>query len=272
MGRRQTILALAAIGQVLLLVGLEATTAGFLAGLLYAAGMLLLLNGAMRRAERACFGPADLVTLTRAVLVGGVTALVVDGMATGTTVLPALVATAAVALVLDAVDGAVARHTGTSTAVGARFDMETDAFLILVLSVHVAGRIGPWVLAIGLMRYAFVAAGRVLPWLRGSLPPNLAAKTVAALQAVVLVIACVAGPVVSGVLVAAALVALTWSFGRDIRRLHRTIEPRPAPDRTKNVTARRVVHHVQTRRRGAAHGGLRGTWTGHADVRHQTAR
>ena len=37
--------------------------------------------------------------------------------------------------VLDAVDGHVARRTGTATAFGARFDMEVDAFLIVVLSV-----------------------------------------------------------------------------------------------------------------------------------------
>ena len=67
-----------------------------------------------------------------------------------------------VALVLDWVDGQVARRTGTVTAFGARFDMEVDAFLILVLSVYVAGSFGPWVLAIGLARYALLAAERVL--------------------------------------------------------------------------------------------------------------
>ena len=43
-----------------------------------------------------------------------------------------------VALALDGVDGQVARRTGTVSALGARFDMEVDAFLVLVLSVHVA--------------------------------------------------------------------------------------------------------------------------------------
>ncbi len=41
----------------------------------------------------------------------------------------ALVALASAALVLDAVDGQVARRTGTATALGARFDGEVDAFL-----------------------------------------------------------------------------------------------------------------------------------------------
>ena len=40
-----------------------------------------------------------------------------------------------VALALDGVDGQVARRTRTVSALGARFDMEVDAFLVLVLSV-----------------------------------------------------------------------------------------------------------------------------------------
>ena len=45
---------------------------------------------------------------------------------------------AAVALALDPADGWLARRTGTASALGARFDGEVDAFLILALSVYVA--------------------------------------------------------------------------------------------------------------------------------------
>ena len=41
---------------------------------------------------------------------------------------------ASVALILDGVDGKVARRTRNASAFGARFDMEVDAFLILVFS------------------------------------------------------------------------------------------------------------------------------------------
>ena len=95
----------------------------------------------------------------------------------------------AVALVLDDVDGRVARRTGTASPLGARFDMEVDAFLILVLSVYVARSVGSWVLAIGLARYAYVAAGWVLPWLREPVPPRYWGKVVAAIQGIVLTIA-----------------------------------------------------------------------------------
>jgi phosphatidylglycerophosphate synthase len=213
--------------QLLLLAGLAAAFGlgplGVLAGVVYAAALLGLLSGAMRRANRSAFGPADVVTLTRALLVGGVTALVADELLTGAAALPALVVLAAVALALDAVDGQVARRTGTSSAVGARFDMEVDAFLILVLCVHVTGIVGPWVLAIGAMRYAFVAAGWALPWLRGPLPPSYLGKTVAALQGIVLVLAAteLLAPTAATLLVGAALAMLCCSFGRDVLRLRR---------------------------------------------------
>ncbi|GAA4711617.1 hypothetical protein GCM10023215_62510 [Pseudonocardia yuanmonensis] len=219
--------AAAAGAQLVLLTALTAATglgpAGWLAGAAYAAGLHALLGGAARRARAETLGPADLVTLGRAVLIGGVTALVVDGLGSvGPAVLP-LVGLASVALALDFVDGRVARRTGTASALGARFDMETDAFLLLVLSVQVAAVAGPWVLVIGGLRYAFVAAGRVLPWLTGSLPPRFSAKAVAAAQGIVLVVAA-AGilPVAAAVvLVAGALTALLWSFGRDTLVLYR---------------------------------------------------
>jgi phosphatidylglycerophosphate synthase len=228
-------LAVGAAAQVLLLAGVAAGPGlgpvGALAGLALAAGSWLVLGAAVRRAGAVSLGPAGLVTLARALLVGAVTALVADGLATGTPATAAVVALAAVALLLDAVDGRVARRTGTATALGARFDMETDAVLLLVLSVHVAVPLGPWVLAIGLMRYAFVAAAAVAPWLGGSLPARLSAKTVAALQGVVLVVAAsgLLPIAAAAVLVGAALVLLLWSFGRDVRLLRRASRAADAP-------------------------------------------
>src|SRR6187431_1789800 len=109
------------------------------------------------------FDAADQVTATRAGLAGVVAALTVHGLF-GDPHVTLLVVISTVALVLDAVDGHVARRTDSVTAFGARFDMEVDAFLIAVLSVHVAPHLGWWVLAIGAMRYGYVAAGRLLPW------------------------------------------------------------------------------------------------------------
>jgi phosphatidylglycerophosphate synthase len=103
--------------------------------------------------------------------------------------------------------------------------MEVDAFLLLVLSTFVAQRLGAWVLAIGLMRYVFVAAGWVFPWLRRQLPPRYWRKVVTAVQGIALAIAASALlPGIDVVLVGLALALLVESFGRDViwlvRRAH----------------------------------------------------
>ena len=163
-------------------------------------------------------GPADLVTLTRAVLACGVAALVAESLVTGNEVGGALVPLAVVALVLDLVDGRVARRTQTASAYGARLDGEADAFLILVLSVHVASSAGTWVLAMGIVRYAYAVATWVLPWMQHPLPPRYWRKVVAAFVGTVLVVAAsghAPDTVTYAALVAAGLL-LAESFGWDV--------------------------------------------------------
>jgi phosphatidylglycerophosphate synthase len=209
------------IAQLALLAALAAVAglgaAGWLAGIAYALVTCAALHWGLHRAGAPGFGPADRVTMTRAVLAGGVAALTADSFSRPVPV-PMLVALAAVALALDAADGQVARRTGTSSELGARFDMEADAFLILVLSVCVASQAGAWVLAIGAMRYAYVAASWALPWMRGTLPPRYWRKVVAAMQGVTLAV--VAAGLLPHPLAAAALVValalLGESFGRDV--------------------------------------------------------
>jgi len=167
-------------------VGLGA--AGWLVGVAYGLVVNGLLAFALLRSGAPVLGPANTVTLSRATLVGGVAALVADSF-TGEMSVPTLVALAAAALVLDGADGRVARRTRTASSLGAIFDQEVDAFLILVLSVAVAVSVGPWVLAIGLARYAFMAAGWLLPWLREPLPPRYWGKVVAAVQGIALTVA-----------------------------------------------------------------------------------
>lgn len=219
-------------GQFVLLAVLATTVGlgppGWLVGGGYAVVLAAALTRGMVRAGVPAFGPADRVTSARAVLVGGVAALTADAPSRATPV-AVLVALAGVALALDGVDGWVARRTGTASALGARFDMEVDAFLILVLSVYlvvdgrVAGPAAGGVLAIGAMRYGFGAAGWALPWLRGALPPRYWRKVVAATQGVVLVVVA-AGvlprPVALAVLTG-ALALLVESFGRDVGWLWR---------------------------------------------------
>ncbi|WP_442933731.1 CDP-alcohol phosphatidyltransferase family protein [Micromonospora sp. CPCC 205556] len=220
--------------QAVLLAVLAATVglgpAGWLAGLGYGIVLCALLARGLSRSGARGLSPADRVTLGRAILVGGVTALVVESFDRAAPI-ALMVALTAVALALDGVDGYTARRTGTSSELGARFDMEVDSFLVLVLCVHVAPSAGGWVLAIGGMRYAFVAASWVLAWMRGSLPPRYWRKVVAATQGVLLTVAMadvLGGPLTIVVLVV-ALALLVESFGRDVGWLWTTRRARLAP-------------------------------------------
>ena len=154
------------------------------------------------------------MTLARATLAVGVAALAADSFTRDTPV-ALLVALAAVALALDAVDGWVARRTATASALGARFDGEVDAFLILALSVYVAPASGAWVLAIGAARYLFLAGEWLLPWMRAPLPPRRWRKVVAAAQGIVLTLAAaeVLPRALTQALLVAALAALAASVG-----------------------------------------------------------
>ncbi|WP_017623876.1 CDP-alcohol phosphatidyltransferase family protein [Nocardiopsis chromatogenes] len=203
--------------------------AGWAAGCAYALALWVLLARGLRRDGAPSMRPADRVTLARAVLVGAVAALVADAAFGRPAHTGTLAVMASVALAMDGLDGPVARRTGTASRLGARFDMEVDAFLILVLSVHAAFLLGPWTLAIGVARYAFAAAARTAPWLGGELPPSNARKAVAVVQAVAL-IAAVSGALPHGLAVgvaAGALALLAWSFGRDVLWLWRARDRAP---------------------------------------------
>jgi phosphatidylglycerophosphate synthase len=238
-------LAAAAGAQVALLAALSVQVglgvAGWLAGAAYAAGLWTLLAGAARRDGTTTLGPADLVTLARASLVAGVVALVVNRFVGGAASVTVLVVLAAVALVLDGVDGQVARRTGTVSALGARFDMEVDAFLVLVLSVHVAVLVSPWAVVIGGMRYAYVAASWALPWLRGALPTRYSAKVVAAVVGIVLVVlsAEVVPHTLAVALVGVALLLLVRSFGQSVAWLWRAERGRAERGRAERGRAER---------------------------------
>ncbi len=204
--------ALLAIGAVMPL-----SAMGWAAGLCYLIVSSSLLSRGLVRRGSTQFGAANAVTATRSMLVGTATALVVTSL--GDPRSPVLlVPIVAVALALDAVDGYVARRTDGVSELGARFDMEVDAFLLLVLSVHDARFVGGWVLAVGLMRYAFVAAAQVLPFLGRSLPYRYWRKVVAAACGVVLTVVAtqLLPPPANTVLAGGALLLLLESFGRDV--------------------------------------------------------
>jgi phosphatidylglycerophosphate synthase len=162
------------------------------------------------------FGPANQITALR-VLLAAVLVFLVDPWS--------VVWVALVAVLLDGVDGWVARRTQTATAFGERFDMEADAALILVLAVLAwrYGKAGPWVLLSGLLRYVFVAAGWIWPWIRAPLASTLRGKIICVVQvgALIVAIAPTIAPPTSSLVAAVGLLALCYSFLVDTLRLWR---------------------------------------------------
>jgi phosphatidylglycerophosphate synthase len=213
-----------------------------------AVSTVIALSLGFRRGS-AGFGIANQVTLLRAGLVcltGG--ALLVGGPAAA--LRWSLAALVTVALSLDAVDGWLARRFGLVSRFGARFDLEIDTLLLLVLALLVwqAGQVGPWVLAIGGLRYLFVLGGWLLPWLRRTLPPSRRRQTVCVQQGITLLL-CLLPPVgttLASLMAGLALLALLASFAVDIIYLARArdadrrqaailIEARTAPYSREDV-------------------------------------
>jgi phosphatidylglycerophosphate synthase len=186
-------------------------------GALVALATWLLVDQGVRREGLARLGPANVVTLLRAALTAGIVALVVQSW--HAPVPRALVVVlAAVALSTDLLDGRLARTNGGATRFGASFDMETDAFLILALSVYAVPVVGAWVLLIGLARYLLLLAGAAWPWLTAPTPPRPWAKLVAAVQGIVLlvVVADVLPRTLSATLAGVSLALLVESFGHQV--------------------------------------------------------
>ncbi|MBI4888543.1 MAG: CDP-alcohol phosphatidyltransferase family protein [Acidobacteria bacterium] len=164
------------------------------------------------------FGPANIVTTIRAMLAALAAGLV--GHPASPAVLWSVVGLIALVAILDGVDGHLARATRMASAFGARFDMETDAAFIFVLAILVwqYGKAGAWVLLCGLMRYAFVAAGRLLPWLAAPLRATRRGRIVAVGQSIGLGVALapIVPPPASAMVAVVTLAALTWSFAVDV--------------------------------------------------------
>jgi len=195
---------------------------------LFAAAFTLVLHRLPAHAPHARFGAANRVTLIRLGLVALLAALVGEAPADDERLAWGAIVVATTAALLDALDGPLARAGGLASEFGARFDMECDALLVLVLCLLVLhfDKAGAWILAAGSMRYAFVLAARPWPWLGRPLPPSLRRKTVCVAQITSLIV-CL-GPIVAPAwsrdIAAVSLVALSASFAADVLWLARRRE------------------------------------------------
>jgi phosphatidylglycerophosphate synthase len=195
----------------------------FRAGGMFAAIMLLAIRFLPGHHPFPQFGPANQVTTIRAALASIVAALI--GAPETPLVAITAVGIAFIAATLDGLDGWLARRSGMASAFGARFDMEVDALLIMVLAMLAwrHEKAGAWVLASGLLRYAFLGLGVILPWMRRALMPSRRRQILCVIQVYALILVLV--PPVSAPrsawLAAAALIGLVYSFAVDMLWLWR---------------------------------------------------
>ena len=119
-----------------------------------------------RFTPRGAFGAANALTALRFAIASAV-GLVPDGVPTAV-----LGATVLGVFALDGLDGWVAKRRGESSEFGAHFDMETDAYFVLLIGLELftRGRYGAWILVVGLLRYVYVLALALVPARRGDKP------------------------------------------------------------------------------------------------------
>ena len=184
----------------------------------YAVLGTVLVLAAVRSGLSRTFGAANAITTIRL----GLVALLIGatGGAAGAPESWWPAAIAGLALALDGVDGAIARRKGLESRFGALFDQETDALLILVLTLvlTVSGKIGLWIVAAGLMRYVLLMAGLVWPPLAAPLPKSRFRSVVCGVMVGALVICLIPSiaPFYASALAATALSVLTLSFAKDL--------------------------------------------------------
>lgn len=154
------------------------------------------------------FGLANAITAVRAVLVNVLAWLPSVG--------PLAAALVVAFLALDAVDGWVARRPEpTASPFGARFDMETDAFFVLVFGLKLAavGRLGPWIVVPGVLRYLYAVAISVVPAAREA-PRSSFGRVVAGLMMTSLAVSAWPVELVFRPLAALAAALVVVSFAR----------------------------------------------------------
>jgi phosphatidylglycerophosphate synthase len=155
---------------------------------IFCVGALLILRGLPSYHPFPAMGAANQVTLMRGALVTLLAGLIGERAPFAAMVAAAL---ALAVIIMDGLDGWLARRTRMASPFGARFDMETDAVLVAVLAVLAwqFGKVGVWVLLSGAMRYLFALAAMAMPLLRRPVPSSKRGKTIAVIQMLALIIA-----------------------------------------------------------------------------------
>jgi phosphatidylglycerophosphate synthase len=187
----------------------------------YSIAFALALLALRKTYPHDAIGYCNVVTIARLMLV----AILIAGLVAQTAAPWAMFAVAALAFVMDGADGWLARREGYISTFGARFDVEVDSALALVLAISAfqSGNVGAYVIILGLPRYLFLFAQYPFPWLNGDLPARFSRKVVCVVQiaALLLVTAPIVSAPIAGIAAGIAALALIWSFWLDLRLLWR---------------------------------------------------
>lgn len=135
---------------------------------------------------------------------------------------------ALVNILLDVADGWLARRNNQSSKFGAQYDIETDALLVLTLTVilftrHIAGA---WVLTAGLLRYLYVLAPAIVPTSRGEYPRSRHGRFIYVLMVVCYMLALIVPASTGSYLALIGTVAVSGSFLHSFWYRYR---PEPVP-------------------------------------------
>lgn len=152
------------LGACALSLALAATWPFVAAAALSFAALIWVSRGA--HTPRRTFGWGNALTVLRFALSSAV------GLAPASVPTWCLGLTTLVIFGLDGLDGWVAKRRGENSEFGAYFDMETDAYFVLLagLTLYLRGRYGAWIILAGLLRYTYVLSLAFFPARRGDMP------------------------------------------------------------------------------------------------------
>jgi phosphatidylglycerophosphate synthase len=151
----------------------------------YLLGSLLTILLMRRGYPHSFIGAGNITTLMRMALVSALLAPILGDASAGYVIF-----IATLALVLDGVDGWLARREGRVSDFGARLDIEVDSAFAMILAINswVIGNSGPLIILFALPRYIFIAFAQVFPWLGKPLPSRIGGKVVGVIQIITLIL------------------------------------------------------------------------------------
>ena len=135
-----------------------------------------------------------------------------------------LILLALISLLLDGLDGFIARKYTQVTKFGELIDQEADNFLILIMSIslYLNKDVGFYIFLIPTYRYIFIFLMAKYDWLKRTLPESHVRKLACVLATIFLIIAQESHLTINSTfLVNLALFIITFSFSRDIIWLYR---------------------------------------------------